>query len=74
MSEIICPYKGKSEIICPYKGKCTSEPNLCYSCSNNTGKRNYYSPQLYPYWQPSQPPNIIWCTTGSATGNYYTQQ
>jgi hypothetical protein len=68
-----------SEIICPYKGKCTSEPNWCHSCANNTGKRNYYSPvtPYYPIWQPYTPvyqPSIVWCgTSGGSTGNYYQQ-
>ena len=37
------------EVVCQYKEKCTSHPQWCYSCKNNTGKKNYYQPDYHPF-------------------------
>jgi hypothetical protein len=60
------------DVECLYKEKCTGYPGWCGSCINNKGKRNYYKPDPYPYYQP-------WITSitipmgGTMTGyNYYS--
>lgn len=68
------------DVECPYKTKCTSYPNWCQTCVNNTGKKNYYKAENphYPYnpWYPYTWPytwgtSTVTCTTN---GNYYQQQ
>lgn len=49
-----------NEVICPYKDKCTSCPYYCDGCVNNTGRRNYYKPDIdfsphEPHSVPSYP-------------------
>ena len=64
------------DVKCPHKDGCTSYPNSCKYCKNNTGKKDYFEPTKkdhfkpipwYPApWEPYAPaplPNnpIFWC-------------
>lgn len=66
------------EVVCIYKDKCTSHPQWCGTCTNNTGKRNYYKPDSVPWypipWYPWYPyyPTITWhIQETTPSSNYY---
>ena len=61
-------------IICKFKDKCSSYPNFCSSCSNNTGKKNYYIPEqpynpIVPYTPWIMYPYVT-CGTSDKTNHY----
>ena len=67
------------DVVCPYKNKCISYPTRCASCRHNSGKRDYYEPEPYPYypypynpWYPYTWPYTWWTTDTSAANNKWT--
>lgn len=57
------------DVVCPFKDRCSDYSGRCWECSNNSGKRSYFSPKYtplpyYPYY-PYPYTTPIWCSISS---------